>query len=218
MPPAIATTATSWPPHASEIWLHPLGAVAIAGPGGQQPLLQGPARQARRHRQRLSRRHLQSRRSSPTRATTCRPKRARMRQALAGALLETWREDVDQGAPGRGQVDAYLRDPVAVADSAGGDLGKAALAGKLVDKLGERRAFEARLAELGGSRRFGQRAATSRSSSTTSSRTGRRPRPERPDRRRHRRRRDRRRQGAARARPAATASPRPSKRACATTT
>ena len=44
---------------ASEIWLNPLGAVLIAGPGGIEPLLQGPARQARGHRQRLSRRHLQ---------------------------------------------------------------------------------------------------------------------------------------------------------------
>ena len=44
---------------ASEIWLNPLGAVLIAGPGRIEPLLQGPARQARRDRQRLSRRHLQ---------------------------------------------------------------------------------------------------------------------------------------------------------------
>jgi protease-4 len=43
-----------------------------------------------------------------------------------------------------------LRDPVAALGSAGGDLGKAALAARLVDKLGERRAFEERLAELGG--------------------------------------------------------------------
>jgi protease-4 len=35
-------------------------------------------------------------------------------------------------------------------DAAGGDLGKAALAAGLVDKLGDRRAFEARLADLGG--------------------------------------------------------------------
>ena len=45
--------------HASEVWLNPLGAVAIAGPGGIEPLFQGPARQAGRDRQHLSRRHLQ---------------------------------------------------------------------------------------------------------------------------------------------------------------
>ena len=44
---------------ASEIWLNPLGGVLIIGPGRLEPLLQGPARQARGHRQRLSRWHLQ---------------------------------------------------------------------------------------------------------------------------------------------------------------
>jgi protease-4 len=39
---------------------------------------------------------------------------------------------------------------VAALGTAGGDLGKAALAAKLVDRLGERRAFDERLAELGG--------------------------------------------------------------------
>ncbi len=43
-----------------------------------------------------------------------------------------------------------LSDPVGVTQAANGDLAKAALGLKLVDKIGERRAFEARLAELGG--------------------------------------------------------------------
>jgi protease-4 len=70
-------------------------------------------------------------------------------QSLAGALLETWREDVRRARPAAA-VDAYMRDPVAALGSAGGDLGKAALSARLVDKLGERRTFEERLAELGG--------------------------------------------------------------------
>ena len=41
MPPAIATTATSSPPHASEVWLNPLGAVALAGPGGKNLYYKG---------------------------------------------------------------------------------------------------------------------------------------------------------------------------------
>ena len=44
---------------ASEIWLNPLGRGADRRAGRVEPLLQGPARQARRHRERLSRRHLQ---------------------------------------------------------------------------------------------------------------------------------------------------------------
>src|SRR5678815_429354 len=59
-------------------------------------------------------------------------------QALAGALLETWRQSVITARP-KAAVDAYLKDPVAALDAGGGDLGKAAVAAKLVDKLGERR-------------------------------------------------------------------------------
>ena len=44
---------------ASEIWLNPLGAVRDRRAGRLEPLFQGPARQARGDRQRLSRRHLQ---------------------------------------------------------------------------------------------------------------------------------------------------------------
>ena len=66
-----------------------------------------------------------------------------------GALLETWRQHIATARPKAG-VDAYLRDPVAALEGSGGDLGKAAVAARLVDKLGERHMFEARLAELGG--------------------------------------------------------------------
>ena len=47
-------------------------------------------------------------------------------------------------------LDRLLADPVGVTRAANGDLAKAALDLKLVDRIGERRAYEARLAELGG--------------------------------------------------------------------
>ena len=70
-----------------------------AGRGGDrragrlQPLFQGPARQARGDRQRLSRRHLQvgGRAVHPQRHVARGD--ARMPRRSAGALLETWRED-----------------------------------------------------------------------------------------------------------------------------
>jgi protease-4 len=64
-------------------------------------------------------------------------------------MLETWREHVAAARP-KAAVEPYLRDPVAALDASGGDLGRAAVAARLVDKLGERQAFEARLAALGG--------------------------------------------------------------------
>ena len=45
--------------HADEVWLDPLGAVLIAGPGGANLYYAGPAPAARHHRQRLSRRRVQ---------------------------------------------------------------------------------------------------------------------------------------------------------------
>jgi len=72
-------------------------------------------------------------------------------QALGDALLETWREDIARGRPASiAGLNRMLADPVAVSNAANGDLAKAALDLKLVDKIGERRAYEARLAELGG--------------------------------------------------------------------
>ena len=134
--------------HASEIWMHPLGAVAIAGPGGQRLYYKGLLDKlgvtANVYRVGTYKSFVE-----PYTRTDMSPEARENAQALAGALLETWRDDVTKARPAAA-VDAYVRDPVAALGGAGGDLGKAALAAKLVDRLGERRAFEARLAELGG--------------------------------------------------------------------
>ena len=68
---------------ASEIWLNPLGARRDRRAGRVEPLLQGPARQARRHRQRLSRRHLQGggRAAHPQRHVARSARRMRWRSA-----------------------------------------------------------------------------------------------------------------------------------------
>src|SRR5688572_1367392 len=134
--------------HASEIWMHPLGAVAIAGPGGQnlyyKGLLDKLGVTANVYRVGTYKAAVE-----PFTRNDMSPEARENLQSLAGALLETWREDVTKARPAAA-VDAYMRDPVAALGASGGDLGKAALAAKLVDKLGERRAFEQRLAELGG--------------------------------------------------------------------
>ena len=55
-------------------------------------------------------------------------------QALANALLETWRESVAKGRP-KAQIDAYMRNTNAAVQAAGGDMAKAALNAGLVDKI-----------------------------------------------------------------------------------
>ena len=133
--------------HASEVWMNPLGAVVIAGPGGQnlyyKGLLDKLGVTANVYRVGTYKAAVE-----PFTRSDMSPEARENMQALAGAMLETWRADVTRARPAAA-VDAYMRNPVAAVGSAG-DLGKAALAARLVDKLGERRSFEARLAELGG--------------------------------------------------------------------
>lgn len=134
--------------HASEVWMHPLGAVAIAGPGTQhlyyKGLLDKLGVTANVYRVGTYKAAVE-----PYTRNDMSPEARENAQALAGALLETWRDDVTKARP-TAAIDSYMRDPVGALGSAGGDLGKAALAAKLVDRLGERRAFDERLAELGG--------------------------------------------------------------------
>ena len=134
--------------HATEVWMHPLGLVAFAGPGGQRLYYKGLLDKlgvtANVYRVGTYKAAVE-----PYTRSDMSPEARENMAALAGALLETWREDVTKARPAAA-IDAYLRDPVAAIGAAGGDLGRAAVAAKLVDKLGERRNFEARLAELGG--------------------------------------------------------------------
>ena len=177
--------------------------------GRHQPLFQGPARQAWRDRQRLSRRHLQvgGRAVHPQRHVA---RSAGECQALGEALLETWREDVLEAGRPRSRARRLHARPGRSRRAAGGDLAKAALSCKLVDKIGDRRAFEARLAELGGE----DEDSAPRLQADQARRlrgAGRSTSAERPDRRRHRRRRRSSTARPAPARPAATPSPRRSK-------
>ena len=133
---------------ASEIWLDPLGAVAIAGPGGPNLYYKG---------------FLDKLGITPnvyrvgTYKSAVEPfirndmsQEARQNaQALGEALLESWREAVSKNRP-KARADAYMRNPIGALSAAGGDFGRAALGFGLVDKIATREAFEARLAQLGG--------------------------------------------------------------------
>jgi len=135
--------------NASEIWLNPMGAVALAGPGGKRLYYKGLMDKlgitANVYKVGTYKSAVE-----PYIRNDMSPPAKENAQALAGALLETWRQHVKLARPAAA-IDSYLANPVAALDASGGDLGKAAIAAKLVDKLGEREAFEARLAALGGS-------------------------------------------------------------------
>lgn len=133
---------------ASEVWLNPLGAVAIAGPGGSNLYFKGLLDKlgvtANVYRVGTYKAAVE-----PVIRNDMSPEAEENYLALGGALLESWRENVLRARP-KAKIDAYLKDMPGAVDAVGGDMAKAALAAGLVDKLADRRAYEARLAELGG--------------------------------------------------------------------
>jgi protease-4 len=141
--------------HASEIWLPEMGVVAVSGPGGNglyfKGLLDKLGITANIYRVGTYKAAVE-----PYTRNDMSPEARENLRALAGALLETWREDVGRGRPQAVPgLNRFLADPVGVTRAASGDLAKAALDLKLVDRIGERRAFEQRLAELGGEAKDG---------------------------------------------------------------
>jgi protease-4 len=141
--------------HASEIWLPEMGVVAVSGPGGNglyfKGLLDKLGITANIYRVGTYKAAVE-----PYTRNDMSPEARENLRALAGALLETWREDVGRGRPQAVPgLNRFLVDPVGVTRAASGDLAKTALDLKLVDRIGERRAFEQRLAELGGEAKDG---------------------------------------------------------------
>ena len=133
---------------ASEIWLNPLGGVLIAGPGGTDLYFRGLLEKlgvtANVYRVGTYKSAVE-----PFTRDDMSPEARENAQALAAALLESWRHSVRTSRP-KADVDLFLRDMPGAVAAAGGDMARAALAAGLVDRIGERRAFEERLAELGG--------------------------------------------------------------------
>jgi protease-4 len=136
--------------NASEIWMPAMGAMVVAGPGGNNLYFKGLLDKlgvtANIYRVGTYKAAVE-----PFTRSDMSPEARENAQALGDALLETWRQDIGRGRPAAlAGLNRLLADPVGVTRAVRGDLARAALELKLVDKIGERRAFEARLAELGG--------------------------------------------------------------------
>ena len=133
---------------ASEVWLDPLGGVAIAGPGGSNLYFKGLLDKlgvtANVYRVGSYKAAVE-----PFTRSDMSPEARENAQALADALLESWRDEVGKNRP-KAKVADYMGNPLGALQAADGDLAKAALGFGLVDKIGTRDAFEKRLAELGG--------------------------------------------------------------------
>jgi protease-4 len=129
--------------HASEVWLNPMGAVLITGRGGTNLYFKGLLDKlgvtANVYRVGAYKAAVE-----PFTRNDMSPESREANQALAGALWETWLQDV-QGARPKAQLAAYVNAPVERFAATNGDMAKAALAAGLVDKLGDRTEFGQRL-------------------------------------------------------------------------
>jgi protease-4 len=134
---------------ASEVWLNPLGGVLISGPGGSnlyyKGLLDKLGVTANVYRVGTYKSAVE-----PYIRNDMSPAARQNYTALDQARLETWRQEVKQARP-KANIDLFLTNMNGAVAAAGGDLAKAALQAGLIDRVGDRRAFEARLAQLGGS-------------------------------------------------------------------
>lgn len=134
--------------HASEIWMHPMGGTLFSGPGGSRLYYKGLFDKlgVNIHVYRVGK--FKSFVEPYTRTDQSDEARENA-QALYGALAADWRETVAKARP-KAQAAAFLDQPVAPVLAAGGDIAQANLKAGLVDKLGDRMAFNKRVAEIAG--------------------------------------------------------------------
>jgi protease-4 len=139
--------------HADEIWLDPIGAVVVAGPGGTNLYYAGLMERlgvtANVYRVGTYKSAVE-----PYTRSGMSPEARRATQAVADSLWESWREDVGRARPDARIAD-WVRDPTPFIRAANGDLARAALRAGLVDHVGDRTAFGRRMAELAGRDRSG---------------------------------------------------------------
>ena len=133
---------------ASEIWLNPLGAVLITGPGGSnlyyKGLLDKLGVTANVYRVGTYKSAVE-----PYIRNDMSPAAKQNYTALDQARLETWKQEVKQARP-KANIDLFLTNLNGAVAAAGGDMAKAAVSAGLVDRVGDRRQFEERLGQLGG--------------------------------------------------------------------
>lgn len=134
--------------HASEVWLDPMGVAVIAGPGGSNlyyaGLLEKLGVTAKVYRVGTFKAAVEP----WTRNSMSDEARANI-GGLYGALWEEYKANVTRARP-KLQLAKVTGDPQAWIESAGGDMAQAALAAGLVDKLGDKAQFGARVAEIAG--------------------------------------------------------------------
>lgn len=134
--------------HASEVWLDPQGLAVISGPGGNRlyyaGLLEKLSVNARVYRVGAFKSAVE-----PYSRSSMSDEARQNLGGLYGAIWEEWQANVSKARP-KLALARVTSDPTAWIQSSGGDLAQAAVSAGLVDKLGDRVQFGARVAELVG--------------------------------------------------------------------
>ena len=134
--------------NASEIWVNPLGGTIFMGPGGNQLYYKGLIDKlgVTTHVYRVGK--FKSFVEPYTR-TDQSPEAREASQALLGSIFSQWKEAIAKARP-KAQVAQFLASPDALIVAAGGDIAQANKAAGIVDTLGDRTAFGARVAAIVG--------------------------------------------------------------------
>jgi len=135
--------------HASEVWVNPMGAVIVTGPGGPRLYYKGlfdklgvTAHLYRAGKYKSAGEpYIMTHQSDEAKAAN---------QALADSLWQSWQDDVAKARP-KAKIAAYVTDPAAVIAQANNSSADGAKVAGLVDQVGDRIAFGRRIAALAGS-------------------------------------------------------------------
>ncbi len=134
--------------HSTEAWVDPLGGAVVTGPGGSAlyyaQLIDKLKITAHIFRVGTYKDYVEpyfrNDMSAPAREA---------RTAIYAALWDNYRADIARARP-RANIDLATRDPVAWLKAAGGDPAQAAKTAGLIDQIGDKAAFGARIAALVG--------------------------------------------------------------------
>jgi len=136
--------------HASELWVNPMGGVLVTGPGGANLYMKGlldklgvTANVYRAGTYKAA--------TEPLTRTDMSPEARQALTAVYGSMWESWQQEVRTARP-KAQLAPYIADMPGQVAAAGGDMAQAALRAGLVDRIGERAAFNRRVAEIAGTR------------------------------------------------------------------
>lgn len=134
--------------HATEIWMDPMGGIIFAGPGGNRLYYKGLIDRlgvtANIYRvgtyKSAVEPYMRADQSDASREAS---------EALYGVLWDSWLTELKKSRP-QANVKPFADDPAAFITAAGGDYAAVAMQQKLIDKLGDKTAFDRFVAEQVG--------------------------------------------------------------------